>query len=481
VKISCPSCTAKYSIADDKVQNRLAKIRCRKCGTTIVIDGKSDPPVVRAADGGTTDEDPAASTAHGYPSLAPGAQAGAASTGQESAGAAQAAGAVYTVDVADNDQRSMTIDQIVAAYNDGTIAADTYVWREGMGDWEPLADVDELNRALHAAAAVTAPQIPATSSPATLSTSAGSVAATGRVSSVGMFGGSAEAARTATRGEVSRDLFGSIDMAGSEYDTRTTSQEAAQAKAATGARNESSVLFSLSALTSGPEPAFRSAPPKNREDSGLIDLAALASLAATNASKDTGGGLLVGDAGGGSLINSPLAAPLGLPPLAIGAAASPLGGLEVPRPANTNRGAMYIGGGIAVAAIVASLAWLLKEDPPATLAVAPAVPALTAPAIPSTPEPSVAAAAEGEGSAKEDEKSAEGEEKSGSSKSASGAAARPRPSKPRPATGGTPAAAKPAAEPASGGGEEKKPAAAPKKKCNCSPSDLMCAMRCSAK
>src|SRR5687767_1259289 len=35
VKISCPACAAKYSIADEKVQDKLAKIRCRKCGTTI--------------------------------------------------------------------------------------------------------------------------------------------------------------------------------------------------------------------------------------------------------------------------------------------------------------------------------------------------------------------------------------------------------------------------------------------------------------
>ena len=43
MKISCPACAAKYSIADEKVHDRLAKIRCRKCGTTIVIDGKNKP------------------------------------------------------------------------------------------------------------------------------------------------------------------------------------------------------------------------------------------------------------------------------------------------------------------------------------------------------------------------------------------------------------------------------------------------------
>ena len=39
MKISCPACSAKYSIADEKVTDKLAKIRCRKCGATIVIDG----------------------------------------------------------------------------------------------------------------------------------------------------------------------------------------------------------------------------------------------------------------------------------------------------------------------------------------------------------------------------------------------------------------------------------------------------------
>jgi predicted Zn finger-like uncharacterized protein len=55
VKISCPACSAKYSIADDKVQERLAKIRCRKCGATIVIDGKAHPPSVYTSAGDAAD------------------------------------------------------------------------------------------------------------------------------------------------------------------------------------------------------------------------------------------------------------------------------------------------------------------------------------------------------------------------------------------------------------------------------------------
>ena len=51
MKISCPACQAKYSIADEKVTDRLAKIRCRKCGATIVIDGKTTPANVYTAAG----------------------------------------------------------------------------------------------------------------------------------------------------------------------------------------------------------------------------------------------------------------------------------------------------------------------------------------------------------------------------------------------------------------------------------------------
>ena len=55
MKISCPACQAKYSIADEKVTDRLAKIRCRKCGATIVIDGKTTPANVYTAAGEAPD------------------------------------------------------------------------------------------------------------------------------------------------------------------------------------------------------------------------------------------------------------------------------------------------------------------------------------------------------------------------------------------------------------------------------------------
>src|SRR5690349_15132628 len=39
MKVTCQSCQARYTIADEKVRGKVAKIRCKKCGTTILVDG----------------------------------------------------------------------------------------------------------------------------------------------------------------------------------------------------------------------------------------------------------------------------------------------------------------------------------------------------------------------------------------------------------------------------------------------------------
>ena len=39
MKITCQSCQAKYTIADEKVLGKIVKIRCKKCSSTIVVNG----------------------------------------------------------------------------------------------------------------------------------------------------------------------------------------------------------------------------------------------------------------------------------------------------------------------------------------------------------------------------------------------------------------------------------------------------------
>jgi predicted Zn finger-like uncharacterized protein len=440
VKIACPSCSAKYSIADEKVQNRLAKIRCRKCGTTIVIDGKVSPPTVQAAGGGASVHQRAAAISH--------------------APASQGPSATYTVDISESDQRPMTVGEIVDAYNTGVVAADTYVWQDGMPDWAPLADVPEINEALHAAAAALSQP------PAAFSAAPAVAAPTFQSSRPPVFEPAArEPVRAATRAEPRADLFGSIDRAGSEQDPigalGNADPDAGITSATTGARNESSVLFSLSALTGTESTSSARGGSSTSEDSGLIDLAALTAAA------ERGDAAQSMDLGASPLAGLPLGGgPLGGAPLT-GGTTSPLGGDAHLIHQGSSKNGLFIGGGIAVAALVGGLVYLLKEEPPVAQAVIPTATVIVTAAAP--PPPPV------------EKKSDEEKEESAEEKDSKPPPKAPKrrytaPKKSAPSRGD---------KSSESSKSESKPAApkppANKSKCNCKAGDLMCAMKCSTK
>lgn len=442
MKLSCPSCGAKYSIADEKVQDRLAKIRCRKCSATIIVDGKVSPPNVYTSDAGT----PATNDVADH-------------------GSAIGAGE-YSVDFGDNDQRTMTADDIVAAFRRGEVTYDTYVWADGMTDWSPISAVPDLSQALSsAAAAPVAAPVPAP------------VAEVPRQA----------AARSGAGRGSAHDLFGGIERAGGEDEVMTSAAAAAPAPAApapvaaTGARNESSVLFSLSALTASSGPAAApaattsgSGSDKSDHDSGLIDLKALASSAAT--SQAPASPIMLGTA------------PLGM--------AAPLGGITAPAvaaempmmPKAQSKTGLIVAAILFGFVLIAGAVFMaLNKEAPAAApaAVAPVVSApVAATPEPKKEEPTATPPATGTASAEPAKtadtktasasaaapKAAGGASRKKASSSSGGAAA------PAPAQATEPA---PAAEPAAAAAP--KPKAAPKKSsCNCAPGDLMCAMKCAS-
>src|SRR5215831_174912 len=113
MKITCQACQSKYTIADDKIQGKVAKIRCRKCGATVLVDASAGGGVNGSGAGG--------------------------------------AGDAWMVSVAEGDQRTMSLQEVIDAYNSGVITGDTYLWKDGMGDWLPLSEVAEIVEALNAA------------------------------------------------------------------------------------------------------------------------------------------------------------------------------------------------------------------------------------------------------------------------------------------------------------------------------------------
>src|SRR5947209_1653857 len=110
MKITCQSCQSKYTVSDEKVQGKTVKIKCRKCGATIVVQSGAAP----TSNG----------NGHGGGDVA-------------TLGASQV-DTQFHVNVGEGDQRSMSMAEIVAAYHEGVVTGETFVWSDGMDDWQPL-------------------------------------------------------------------------------------------------------------------------------------------------------------------------------------------------------------------------------------------------------------------------------------------------------------------------------------------------------
>jgi predicted Zn finger-like uncharacterized protein len=413
MKIACQSCQAKYTIADEKVVGKVVKIRCKKCGATIVVNGQDEGGHAGHANEEATE-----------------IRSSTAEFGPQGGGESEA----WTVNVADDDQRTMATAQIVAAFQSGAVTDETYCWRDGMGDWLPLREIEELAGACGLNGAPAFAQAPAPQSQRPMASAA--VASPARSASVrpqaaaaggglsnlfgsspppaaqpaAQFGGGAAAARRAGGRAGGADLFGAAAEAGGENDVMTSAPQNAAGQQVvddgrmTGQRNENSVLFSLNALTAadagakkGPGGGLLGA--AEGDGSGLIDIRALSSAMATSGAKKTNHADDIMNLGGGGAFSAALAAPvLTAPPLDSGDPNAPAGGA-------TNKKILMMGGALALLLIVGMVVMFLllqpKAPPPLAAttpegpasAAAPASPGSAAAAAPAATAPVAAAAA----------------------------------------------------------------------------------------
>ncbi|WP_437737128.1 zinc-ribbon domain-containing protein [Sorangium sp. So ce1335] len=444
MKITCQSCQSKYTVSDEKVQGRTVKIKCRKCGATILVNSSGV-----TTNGGVADPVSGTSVPND--------------------------GATYLVNVADGDQRSMTMAEIVASYQAGVINAETYVWADGMADWQPVGQVDTIVAALHASSA---PVSMAAQEPAPVQSqpvpSAGAAAAP---ASSGIEAVAASAPRVAAvRRDPARptqDLFGASPAPEAHRpssDDVATSAPLFKSGTAPGQRDENSMLFSLSALTAKAAPPAPRSSTSASDDSGLIDLKALASGAGVRAPSPVAS--IVANDGGLFQLSAPIVTtarpPSVAPPTSIEAAPK-------------NRAPIIIGAGIAIAGIaIAGVFFMMKgggETPAPAAADNATTAAAPATTTPPAPEPTPAATATATASATA---SASAEPVASAAPSAAPAAA-PARGAARPArqsSGGS------AATKSQSGSSAPAPAATPAPKrggCGCAAGDLMCAMQCSAK
>jgi predicted Zn finger-like uncharacterized protein len=351
MKIACEACGAKYTIADDKVRGRRVKIRCKGCGTPIVADGQPS--------GGSNFPDAETDAAAALEAEAP---------------------VTWSVNLSETDSRTMSTEEIVAAYASGVITADAFVWKDGMGDWVPLLE-SEL-------APLLAPP-------------AQQVAAGGARGGMGVFTAPNQAAQVSRPAATAKaaqpnthDLFGSLDTAGSE-DVATSAPSVPQAGSTayddgklTGARNENSVLFSLDALKAGFSPSAPAAAKSSPKAPGKSVPGAARPQQPSNPDDPFGMSAASGLMGGGgalfgadnqALMNAPAPPP---PPVAPAPSAFAAGAMPAAYAPPKSNKLLYIVAGVSGVVILGLLVALLsgkKSDTSATAENSAAASASAAP------------------------------------------------------------------------------------------------------
>ena len=133
MNVACPACPAKYAVPDEKVRGKKARITCKRCGSAIIIDGTtlnqaSKPPP--------------------KPKLEPLPPPPEAMSAPEAAEDSLADG--WLVAITDERQEPASTNRIVALYASGTIDAETFLWREGMAEWQTAFEIPEIAAALEA-------------------------------------------------------------------------------------------------------------------------------------------------------------------------------------------------------------------------------------------------------------------------------------------------------------------------------------------
>jgi predicted Zn finger-like uncharacterized protein len=258
MKINCQSCGAKYTIADEKVRGKTVKIRCKKCGAAIVVRGGEAPP-----DRGVDEEEDDAT--RGYPHA----------DGQPSSAATSME---WTLNMPDGDQRAVSVEEIGQLFASGAINGETYAWRDGMADWQPLNQIAEL-------APVLASPVPRPSA---------APAPDPRLAGKLLGGGEAGPARVAARRPErakDHDLFGSAQNAGSDEEIAARAASSPSAAPApkhtfTAERGENSVLFSVEAIRAAAKPQTKRPP----ADDDKVDFSAIASNIPPPMDTSAGGG-----------------------------------------------------------------------------------------------------------------------------------------------------------------------------------------------
>jgi hypothetical protein len=282
MKIVCDACQAKYSIADEKVQGKAFKIRCKKCNHIIVVRSSGERAVGAAAEP--------------KPALA------------------EAQGTWYVV-VEGEQVGPLAEPDIAARLGRGEITGESLVWKEGLADWVKLSAVPELEQ-MSSSQATPGAQPASAPEPAPVRRDSARMRAHGSAKEAAMAAAPGEDifSKPAPAASASADLFASpaVGYSSAAAETPATASSAFAFGAAsapapepaarapgngageshmTGQRNENSVLFSLAnlealAVPSSSTSARAPSTTSTTEGSGLIDIRSMAARTIGESGRD---------------------------------------------------------------------------------------------------------------------------------------------------------------------------------------------------
>jgi len=158
MRFSCDSCGTKYSIADEKVRGKVLRVRCKKCGASILVkeDAAVDELEAEAGDDTTRvvkqDEVQRAMAEAGLSPQAPGAVpsgkfvANRPAAGKSTVGAPKPAPEkkLWHAMLQGKQSGPFTRTELKGYVDAGQVTNRTYAWRDGMAGWQRLRDITEL-------------------------------------------------------------------------------------------------------------------------------------------------------------------------------------------------------------------------------------------------------------------------------------------------------------------------------------------------
>ncbi len=135
MRFTCDSCSAKYTIADDKVRGKVVAVKCNRCGQRITVNGKS-----------LAEPEPAYEESTRVANIADLDAALRASTEKSAAAPApkpEIDDGWYAI-IDGQQQGPLSADEFTGKVGKGKLTERTYVWRDGQGDWKRASEVAAL-------------------------------------------------------------------------------------------------------------------------------------------------------------------------------------------------------------------------------------------------------------------------------------------------------------------------------------------------